>query len=272
MAPITVPAGYEIEYTDSPRQYKIDGKPVPSVTEVLGILDKHLGWWGMKIGAEGVASLLQGRDALGVENLCADPVGELTRAKLTVNHQRDSAAKRGSIVHDALEALVGEGIQPDDSSLPEDQRGYFAALRAWYEDARPEVQDAEVIVGSKEHGFAGRYDLRAILGGEKDLVVRAETGQREPFDGSYRLDLKTSKGIYPTHLLQLDAYELAAEECGYPFTDEQAVLRLAQDGTYEMVRNTCPEEAFLDVLGAFHAVKQAKPQYPRKIRQKALQA
>jgi hypothetical protein len=55
---VTVPAGFTIEYHDPTHTYKIDGEPVPSVSTVLGALDKPaLVWWGMKIGAAGVEEL-----------------------------------------------------------------------------------------------------------------------------------------------------------------------------------------------------------------------
>ena len=57
----TVPAGYTISYFVEPkRKYEIDGVEVPSVTTVLGCLDKPaLPYWGNKIGVEGVLELVR---------------------------------------------------------------------------------------------------------------------------------------------------------------------------------------------------------------------
>ena len=56
--------------------------------------------------------------------------------------------------------------------------------------------------------------------------------------GSYLLDLKTSKRVYETHFLQLEAYEQASVECGYGPTDHRGVIHVTEDGRYEFVLNT----------------------------------
>jgi hypothetical protein len=260
------PAGYLVEFEPEPRRlYRIDGEEVLSVTTVLGILDKPgLPWWGMTLGAEAVVELLrrcwragnQGAEA----RLLADPVGALKAAKMTVNHKRDKAGDRGSTIHDALERLVGDGIVPDPTTYPEDQQGYVAALLAWYEDACPQIEDAEVLVGSKRHGYAGRYDLRAWQP-SADLVVRSDTGARETFEaGTYRIDAKTPKGVYGSHLLQLDGYEIAAVESGYKATDGQYVLRLGADGLYEAVPVRDYQRGhFPAIVAAQRAVEACEP-------------
>jgi hypothetical protein len=54
------PSGLKVEYCPDPRQYWVDGVPVPSVTTVLDILHKPaLPYWGNKIGAEGVLELVR---------------------------------------------------------------------------------------------------------------------------------------------------------------------------------------------------------------------
>lgn len=268
----TTPNGNVIEFYEQPKRlYRINGAEVPSVTTVLGCLDKPgLPWWGMRIGAEGIISLLEQRWSAGEsdEDILTDPVAALTKAKATVNHVRDAAGDRGTEAHDALEAYMLDGTEPDPDSVAPARRGYHVALREFLRDANPIVQDVEVMVGyeptDRFPGFAGRYDLRATIE-ECELVVRSDTGQREVFPaGSVRWDAKTPKGIYGSHFLQLDGYELGAIACGYEPTDYQCVIRLGADGKYEIARNTAPPGSFLRIVHAYQAVKDAEPKRPRK--------
>lgn len=57
---IITPSGTKLYYQTEPKRlYKVNGQIVPSVTEVLGVLDKPaLVWWGQGIGVTGVQKLL----------------------------------------------------------------------------------------------------------------------------------------------------------------------------------------------------------------------
>jgi hypothetical protein len=90
------------------------------------------------------------------------------------------------------------------------------------------------MVGSTEHGFAGRYDLRCVI------------------DGCHvRLDLKTGKRVYDEALLQ------------------RLVLRLDREGEFEIVESHATPDMFLGVLRAYQAVQALKKSRPRKPRRKA---
>lgn len=243
---VEVPAGFAIEFTERPRRYTIDGEYVPSVTQVLGVLDKPaLKWWSMKTGIEAVVELSRrygwGEDGLPKNFTDPGRVMEwVKREKLTINSVSRSAADRGVAVHKALERLM-EGEVPDPREFPKEDRGYVAALNGWYTDTEPELLAKEVLVGSRVHGFAGRFDLHAQLNGR-----------------TARLDLKTGKGIYPEHHLQIEAYELAAVECGYDASDVRLILRLGSGGAYEVQESYAKPEQFLSVLAAFRVVEECK--------------
>lgn len=274
-------------------------REVPSVTTVLDVLHKPaLTWWGQRIGLEGIIALAE----VGIVKVTADgklaaphiekneegkivvPDGAaweyatmenltlwLTKQKLTVNHIRDDAAKRGTNVHDAFEAWAVTGKMPDPNETFEDGRPMYASDEMPYvEGFRKFVVDmgdawettgSEVAVGSVEHGFAGRYDLRGKTNRDVTLVTRATTLAGEPLKrakdrkvtvipGGTRglVDLKTSKGIYATHLVQLEAYEGAGVECGLEPTDWRAVLHVTKDGLYEFKRARAKYEDFLAIL------------------------
>ena len=176
-----------------------DWREIPSVTTVLGVLDKPaLPYWGMKVGIQGVMELHRdyGYD-MHIGDTVDDWVNRLTEHKLTVNHQRDKAGDRGQAVHDALENWARHGHMPDPSIYPEEQEGYVRGLVAFLKDVpSAEPTGAEVLVASSEHGFAGRYDLRLRTNQTHEVVVRrtaTRVRKRETLPGMYLADLKTSK-------------------------------------------------------------------------------
>jgi hypothetical protein len=89
-----------------------------------------------------------------------ESVAILVEEKLTVNHMRDKAGDRGVAVHDAFEELGEDGHLARPTHYPEEEQGYVSGLWSFLNDVCPEPLAAEVMVGSVEHGFAGRYDIR----------------------------------------------------------------------------------------------------------------
>lgn len=285
------PSGIEVYYQSGPKRlYRVrDGKlaheesvgedfapwhEVPSVTTVLGVIDKSgaLTWWGQGVGGIGALKLQQaGEDLTDVQALIAAGsdddarkllCSKLTEHKLSTNHVRDKASDRGVSVHDAFEQWAGDQrIIPQPIVYPEHERGYVAGLAAFLKQlagGEPDGIQAEVTVASLEHRFAGRYDLRLNLRKTAQVVTRIYP-QRQPKievipEGSYLLDLKTSKGIYDTHYLQLEAYEGASVECGYEPTDWRGVIHVTADGRYELhinqLKNAVQPWAHSDFLAA----------------------
>lgn len=241
-----------VEYTEGPpRKYTVNGDVVPSVTQILGALDKPaLIWWGMQTGVNGLAALHR----QGVEIPWEDPEGcckLLTEHKLTVNHVRDTAATRGQSIHDALEAFAATGEIPDlDQFLAED-RGYVQGLARAMLALTPEFVATEVMVGSAVHGFAGRYDAKCVIDGRTVLI-----------------DLKTSKRTYPTQMLQMAAYALADAEMGNDPVDGCLVVNVHADGSHEITESYATAEMFLGVKAAWEAMQELKAAKPRKRRAK----
>jgi hypothetical protein len=262
-----------------------DWREVPSVTTILECLDKPaLPWWGMTVGVEGVIELMrQGKvsivdgnpatfDLSGVpyhatkENV----VALLNANQLTVNHVKSDAGKRGQSAHDALEAYAAIGAIPDPSKFAEVEQPYVAALADFLKtiDGKFEAEGFEIAVGSVAHGFAGRYDLRGKFTEDVRLVTKALTTKGEPFKRARDikhtvvpagtrclLDLKTSKSVYASHLLQLEAYDGASIEGGYPETDARAVIHVTMHGIYQFKRARATFDNFLAILATYHAVK-----------------
>lgn len=269
--------------TEEVRELSEAWREVPSVTTILEVLDKPaLPWWGMTVGVEGVIQLVKegrfqvidgqpaviGDDGIAYHAIKENVVPLLTSYKLTTNHVKDEAGQRGTSAHNALEAWAITGALPTPEDYPDEERPYIRALLQFLLDVQGslEPETVEVMVGSLEHGFAGRYDFRGTFTKECRLVHGALTTKYEPFKRASRikhvtvpagtkvlLDLKSSKGVYPTHLLQLEAYEGAGVEGGYEPTDARAVIHVTMHGLYEFKRARATYEDFLAILRTYHA-------------------
>ncbi len=282
------PSGILVEYSPAPRRfYRVNGTEVPSVTSVLDCLEKGgLPWWGMKVGVQGVVELFEkgllqtfvdwkdgdkekvclvgdaeaeGGLRHGWQATTESIVDLLKQEKLTVNHVRDKAGERGTNVHDALEQWAKSGGEffPTPAEFPEAERGYVEGLLAWIDDLQPKPVLWEVMVGS-ELGYAGRYDLVVEPDAPCEYVSKTYPKKDDKVEelqpGRYMVDLKTSKGVYPTsNFRQLAAYEWASRECGYPNTDSQYILRVTSDGKYEFVRSTAVLADFVPVLNVWQS-------------------
>lgn len=254
------PSGLSIYYSWAPRRhYRLHQgdfdpvnedftawKEVPSVTNILGVLDKSgpLTWWGMKVGLEGALHLVRDQELLLTNYTVDELVDLLTEHKLTVNHQKDKAAERGVNVHGALEAWCETTTIPSPTQWQEPERGYVEGLvkfLAAIVHGRTRDVKAEVMVGSLGHLYAGRYDLRLTLERPVEVVTRTYPKRADKVKeipaGRYLLDLKTSRRVYDSHFLQLEAYEKASVECGYEPTDYRGVIHVTADGKYELALN-----------------------------------
>lgn len=207
-------------------RYKVNGEPARSVTEILEWIDGKGkfgagAWWGQEQGVKGTLRLidegcinldLPADDATHI----AQVVKLLKHHKLTVNHVRDAAADRGTAVHDAAEQCAMLGVVPNPGDFPPEQRGYVQAFAKWVVDYDPTFVATEVVVASPTYQYAGTYDIRCKIGDRLGLG-----------------DYKTSKRLYNSVFLQLEAYEVASIECGQEPTDFRFAVRLGADGEYE---------------------------------------
>jgi hypothetical protein len=259
------PSGLEVYYQAGPKRlYRVrhtkhamdeyDWVEVPSVTTVNGVIDKSgaLTWWGQGIGALGTLRL----QALGVDLgtvlslLAAGALDDarkavcdlLTANKISTNHVRDDASDRGVNVHAAFEQWANDQrITPQPIVFEEHEQGYVQGLRDFLTAitvGEPTEIEAEVMVASLKRRFAGRYDLRLRLNKPAQIVTRTYPVRKDKVEeipaGTYLLDLKTSKDVYDTHYLQLEAYEGASVECGYEPTDYRGVIHVTAGGKYEL--------------------------------------
>lgn len=263
------------------RHYKVDGLRVPSVTQIIGLLDKPaLKHWAQREAVNGVCELAiqYGADdavlrdperleaaivAMGREVNAAtfadlyraqqctlpfdrpwDVLNLIKQSEVSINARMKQAAERGTAVHAALEAYSKDGAIPNPANYPEEWRGYIKGLCSFLAEHRPTFHGSEVVVGSREHRYGGRLDEFMTL---KDETRRG------------LVDLKTNvRGrVYAVeHFLQVAAYEHAAVECGHEPTDFQAVLAIGPDGSWNLRESFATAQHFLSLLPAYHSVKE----------------
>ncbi len=224
-----------------------------------------LPWWGMTMGIEGVLELVKDgiislttdgdvlsvyydKDAILAAEAARKKKGKgkqdvpffedpelvtdaqkVTRLhtlfEITVNHKRDNAADRGTKAHTAFETWAKTGIWTAVESFPEEQQPFVEGLHKFFAETKLENVQAEVMVGSFDWQFAGRYDLRAIM-----------TNKRFGLDHVKSVtDLKTSKRVYVSHFLQAEGYEGAGIENGWKPSDKRFIVHCTIEGDYEII-------------------------------------
>lgn len=240
---IDLPVIEKGDFRDGRKKYRylVDGEPTRSVTEIIEwVFGKGKfgagAWWGQEQGVKGTLKLME---LLGDEFPADDweaVVDHLKLNKLTTNHVKSDAADRGTAVHDAAEQFAMFGTVPNPADFPPEWQGYVKALALWIVDFQPKFLKTEVTVGSARHGYAGTFDMVARIGDRVGLG-----------------DYKTGKRLYESVFYQLEAYEIAAQECGHDPTDFRFAVSLKADGTYEYEESKVTPEDWLIQLAAYQS-------------------
>lgn len=177
--------------TDDHRYYFNGEGPVPSVTTVIGIMDKPavMIWKAKQVA---LAALHNPKMLREIEEQQGEEEAVLWLLRKS-DTERDAAAKRGTSVH-LLADMVTRGQESDSKGfqVSEDTQPYLAAFRGFLE-----AYNASSIVSSEKavwslNGYGGTYDLLMQIADELWLI-----------------DIKTSKGYYPEYGLQLAGYRWA---------------------------------------------------------------
>jgi len=80
--------------------------------------------------------------------------------------KRDAGAKRGTSVHQAC-VLVGTDTPEIPLPLPDEQELQVEAFNRWYDLCVEETLDTETTIFNVKYGYAGTYDKRVIIKGDK---------------------------------------------------------------------------------------------------------
>jgi hypothetical protein len=175
-----------------------------------------------------------------------DPTPQIWEAaRYAWRDKRDSAGVKGTDAHDIIEAYVREWIAEwnghctytwaDKTEITDTVRPFVN----WARDNDIRFLDCEVVQHSKEHWYAGRFDLLYEFKGETWLG-----------------DIKTSKGVYPENFIQLGGYDIMCQEGGIDVA-HRAVLHLKKDTlevhpSFDRKRDT---ESFLSCLKLYNLLR-----------------
>lgn len=196
---------------------------VPSVTTVLGIMDKPaLKFWANKIGLQGIA----------------------------VSQYVDDKAMIGTLAHYIIECYL-KGEQPDfigykcDNDQIEQAKvcvKKFFEWESYQEQFEPVASELQLV--SEKHQFGGTIDCIANLNGKTTLI-----------------DFKTCNAIYDEPYFQTSAYAELAREYGHDI-EQIVILRIGRDETegfeYIQIPNELPTlcfEVFKNCLGLYKSKK-----------------
>lgn len=207
-----------LKFFPASHRYKLDGKWVPGVTTILGVLDKPaIPKWAASQVAEYVADNPNGIEEL--RNLGRGPM--IQALKGIPWEKRDTAGARGNILHDYAEQLLkGEQVEVADEHVP-----VMENALAFMDEWQIEPLLIEFPCASREHEWAGTGDLIA-------KYVHPVTGHR----GTAIFDWKSGKALYPEYAWQLNAYAhaefygLDGDEKPIPHCDDAFGVQIRPDG------------------------------------------
>jgi hypothetical protein len=229
-------------YQDGSRVYVVGESTLDSVTTILDIMAKPaLIRWAAKGAAEWAVYNMPHWTGLVEE----DPEAAVTLIKGAPWRQTGKAAKLGSLIHDYVEHIV-LGTPPP--TVLEPTIPYLQAFEQFQKDYQPQYLNAEATVVSTLYGYAGTFDIGAVL---------------PSTNGPYRalIDVKTGKGVYQEAALQLCAYRHAEYEASPdgelidngPW-DRTLVLHLQPTGKYRLIPVVSDQvtfDAFLGLVSAY---------------------
>ncbi len=228
------------------------GRPskLPSVTTILKAMPTDFNipaWYGYKMGVEAVLDYAHNVTGTIVSSDLESAYTDLKKAKrITPNVRRNSAADRGTNVHEIAEYLFQHKQLPD--VVPTEQRGYVQGLWDWYQ--KHDIGSCKIIASeeplhSLRHQYAGTVDMIAKVSQSDTYMV---------------FDLKTRAkgGAHDKDLLQVTAYGAAAVEMKLiPKADIHNVLCVHPDGTYQVDTSWRTLDEFLAIKKVWE-ILQAK--------------
>lgn len=197
-----------------------DGRAMPSVTTITDLYPKGIGFRTFLGNAESFEA---------AEKIKTD------------------AGERGTRVHNACEdVLRGDTISWEEYSLQNgvtlekaiNEWQMITSFGVWASEHKPTLLKnmIEVKVISEKHSYGGSFDFACMIGDELHVV-----------------DIKTSKKIYDSYWLQLNAYHEAVVEMGMFKMDNPRKLSILRLGSrhkcgYEFATNDPNDEDFISFL------------------------
>lgn len=157
----------------------------------------------------------------------------------------EEASKRGKAIHAFVENYMRSGELERMTAYPSEYAGYLSGIARflWEHDPQPLV--IEQLIVHPEMRYAGRLDLIATMGGKRTL-----------------LDFKTNtKGrVYTEAHVQATAYAIADERCGGDKIEDVAIVGVADDGNYDLVRGADATALWASALDFYGHVRRFERQ------------
>ena len=240
-----------LKFDDKRHRYTLDDTPIPSVTTILGVLDKP----GLPYWAAGLVA----RDA--IEN-CAywgqrirsgeDPERIIRDLKRSPWKERDKAARRGTRIHQVLEAAAhGDPTDCPRDLLPMAQQAVDLL-------DRENIQALETEARGYNRGlwYAGTIDLIADINGK-----------------TWLLDWKSSRSIHETHIMQIAAYAhmhttltIDGEEKPTPHIDRLGIIHIS-DESATLIDAGDPDGPAWDMFQGAHTIHTRKQEITSMIKE-----
>lgn len=174
-----------LEFNAELHEYRINGKRVPSVTEI-----------------------------------CA-PLTAIEMNKLSPSLIQ-AAANRGTIVHELTE-LIDYGTAPEDLEMFPDIAGYITAYQRFLRDYQPKWTRIEYRLGSEADGFAGTLDRMGVIDDRPCIVdIKTASAVSRPTKVSWVSQLSGYRRLCGN--AALDRYNLRLKPDGkYSLFDAKAI-------------------------------------------------
>lgn len=242
------PPARGLKFNPGNHTYRLDGKPVPGYSSIIGCLDKPaIPKWAAKQVAAYVA---ENPDA--VETLRSLGENGMVKALADVPwKRRDDAGARGTAIHDIAEQLLLD----QEVDVPDELVPAAESLLRFFDHWQIEPLLLEQAVASREHWYAGTLDLIAHY-------KRPDTGA----SGVAIWDYKSGKAIYPECAMQLAAYAgaefygLDGDEHPLPAVDAAFGVHVRSDG-YDVIPLKHGPEVFTEFIAirrTFDVVKRMR--------------
>jgi hypothetical protein len=185
---IVVQPGPRNAYTrsDGLRYYRWNGVDYPSVTSIRKMAGQSMNLVQWQINQVIQRAMTENET---LERMLRESPDNVTASWLrkATTAARDKAADIGTQVHDAAASgLRLDQVGPEVGPM-------LRQYRSWIEDTGANPLAVEKQVFNLSVGYAGTFDM----------IARFPNGQL------WMIDLKTGKGTYPDHALQLEAYARA---------------------------------------------------------------
>jgi hypothetical protein len=186
---IKVINGTEVTFYPASHQRRVDGKQIPSVSSISGMIDKSnaLLVWSERLARKYLAMFLG--ETL-TENIIETAVMQYKTIK-------DEAGESGTDVHKLCELFIlavknGTEKPVIDETISQPVINGYNAFLKWYNENDVQFIESERDVYSKEHNYVGTFDVLMKVNGIITLG-----------------DFKTGSNIYPEYFIQLSGYNQA---------------------------------------------------------------